>query len=375
MNEEVRIDLNIKENLGWIYFILPYLSPIKNKVGLILSILFGCSKCKLKLKNGGEVTFSKSKFQTMMSLLGALTFCTSYKIDEKENLEIILDMKNKFHVNLNKLSFEDENILELLFDAVRFGADFVTNNNSAIIRDKQFRIFEKNGRKVIETKNGIKFYIDSIHAGNTIVETFVNKIHLIDSNTNWNNKIVVDVGAECGDTALFYGSLGATVYAFEPIKAHFDAMKQNLGLNPDISHRIIPINIAIGKDEMLRFYQSPSAKIGESASFVYNTYGNKAKITTVKGLTLEKALKEYKIDHVDLLKMDCKGCEFFLNDESLEKVDSLKIEYNTKVGNYKLEDLISLLKNGNFDYVLYKHMASDRLSNKNRGTVFAKKSI
>ena len=41
------------------------------------------------------------------------------------------------------------------------------------------------------------------------------------------------------------------MYSFEPIKAHNDAMIQNISLNPDLSKNIIAVNAAMGKDETL----------------------------------------------------------------------------------------------------------------------------
>ena len=203
-------------------------------------------------------------------------------------------------INLINQSYEEENLIELLFKASKKGANFITNESGNTLREKEIRIYEKNGKKFVETSNEIKFFMDSIHPGNTIVETFVNKIHFINSDINWNGKIVIDVGAECGDTPLYYASLGATVYAFEPIKEHYDAMIRNLSLNPDIAKNVIPINAAIGKDEILTFYHSGSSDIGVSASFVYNLHGKNAKTTEVKGYSVESAIEEFKINRVEI---------------------------------------------------------------------------
>ena len=97
----------------------------------------------------------------------------------------------------------------------KYGANFITNDifkNS--IREQTFKISSSNNRKIITTSNGINFFLDSIHPGNTIFETFIKKIHLINSKINWNDKIVVDVGAECGDTPLYFASMGAKSICF-----------------------------------------------------------------------------------------------------------------------------------------------------------------
>ena len=48
----------------------------------------------------------------------------------------------------------------------------------------------KNNKKIIMTSNGIKFFLDSIHPSNTIIETFVREIHSINPIIDWNNKII-----------------------------------------------------------------------------------------------------------------------------------------------------------------------------------------
>ena len=169
------------------------------------------------------------------------------------------------------------------------------------------------------------------------------------------DKIVFDVGANVGDTALFYANEGAKVYSFEPIKAHYDAMIQNISLNPDLSKNIIAVNAAMGKDETLKFFQDSEADISYSASFVYNHHGKNAKIVEVQGYSLDTIISKYEISKVDLLKMDCKGCEFFLSNNNLDKVSALKIEYGAYDNSHKLEDLIETLKSNGFNYAIYQH--------------------
>jgi FkbM family methyltransferase len=372
--------MNLIENLGLIYYLLPFIFVAKNKLGLTLSVLFGSKNYRIKLKDNSVVRFASSQFDTMLSFLAILTYATSYSITSDRKLEVSFDMmKNKFTIPLDNLTIEDENLLLTLFGGLRHGADFITENevsNQRRYRDKTFRITKKDGKQIIETSNGIKFYMDSIHPGNTIVEAFVQDIHLVNSKDDWNGKIVLDVGAECGDTPLYYASKGATVYAFEPMKAHFDAMMRNLSLNPELSKRITPINAAIGKDGTLKFYHSDRADIAETSSFVYNAHGEDVKVFEVKGYSIRTAIKEFNIDHVDLLKMDCKGCEFFLTEDDLRNVNKIKIEYEAfpYVG-HSLENLLKVIKNMNFDYVLYRiNPNRDKFSNKDSGHLYGEKT-
>jgi len=352
--------------------VIPYVSLLKNKYRFLMSLFFGSSRLEVILKNGTTLNFNSSQFNTLLYLLGIISFSTSYSKKSEDFLEVTFDTQNKFIISLKNQSREDQNLLELLFFATKFGATLITEKDIDLkdFRDKTFRIIEKDKKKIIETSEGIRFYIDSIHTGNTIIETFVNKIHLINSHIDWKNKLIIDVGSECGDTPLYYANLGAKVFAIEPIKEHYDAMIRNLSLNPTLAKNITPINAAIGKDGILKFHQSTESEIAGCASFVYDLQGENQKITEVKGYSLESFFKKYEISEVDLLKMDCKGCEFFLNEKALEKVKRIKIEYLAMDSSHKLKDLLDTLEKMKFKYMIYRIDPFDNTSNKISGNIY-----
>ena len=60
---------------------------VENKFGLILSILFGSSKYKIKISSVPTLYFESHEFTLMMSVLGILTFSTSYSFKNK-NLDM-----------------------------------------------------------------------------------------------------------------------------------------------------------------------------------------------------------------------------------------------------------------------------------------------
>jgi FkbM family methyltransferase len=374
-----RKNLILKHNLGLVYFILPFISVVENKVSFICSILFGKSEYKIKIKNT-IIKIPKTKFDALRDLLACLTYSISYSLDSLGNLEISLDENSRFRIALKELSFEDANLLNILNDGSRHCANFLNDFSFTDIRKQTYRIISENDKKIIITSNGVRFFLDSMHAGNTIIETFVREIHSINPKINWNDKIVVDVGAECGDTPLYFASMGAKVFAFEPLKKHFEFFKKNMSLNPTLSEKIVPINAAIGKDEQLKFYVSDDNESGTlGASFVSNnqTDGN-YKIELVDGYKLETARKKFGINHIDLLKMDCKECEFYLTDEDIKNIDRIKLEYSissSRYGNekYKLDDLLDLLKRNGFKCSIFRNGDTNRLSNRIAGNIYATK--
>lgn len=370
--------MNLGKNIGFLYYLSPFLtshSIVENKLSLILAILFGFKKITIKLKSLPKLSFDTHDFTLMYHFVGSLTFSASYKQLNENSAQLSFDLNNSFVIPLTNFSKEDKNLIETLFLCVRAGADFITDNNKDIskYRKKTLKIFVDEGKKIIETFSGVKFYLDSINAGNTIMECFIDDIHAITDSDDWSNKIVVDVGAECGDTPLYYASKGAKVYAFEPIKPNFDAMLRNMSLNPNLSANIIPINAAVGKDGKLNFFQAPDTpNIG--SSFTYNRYGENALQSLVDGISFSKILEAYKIKKIDLLKMDCKGCEMYLNASFLEHVDEIKIEYVAQFTSHKFEDIKKLLEDSGFVCMVYRNSQFARLSNRLNGHIYGKKT-
>ena len=370
--------VSLRQKLALIYHIIPFLfspSPIKNRFSFIFSILTSRPNYNVKFKNDMILQFKSSQFEVVFSIIYIIKLSTSYSINSKGVIEFSFDHQNKFSIPISNLSHEDENLLELFCKGSIHGANFITENKMGDldIRDKTIKIIQKDGKKIVETSTGIKFYLDSIHPEVTIVETFVSNIHMINSHYKWSNKVVVDAGAECGDTPLYYANMGAKIFAFEPIKAHFDAMMRNISLNPELSERIIPINAAIGKDGPLKFYQSNQGDLAGGASFVYNVHRENVKISDVTGYSLESAFKEFNINHVDLLKMDCKGCEFLLTENALKNVDMVKIEFLSFDNSHKLKDLLKILENAGFKYMIYKINPRQMVSNNVFGHIYGKK--
>lgn len=349
--------MGLVNNFGILWYLLPFFksSLIKNKFDLAFSILFGFKIYKLKINNL-TIPFPSSKFSNLLHFLGVLSYAFSYTIKNNSMIELSFDPKNIITIPTKNLSYEDENLLELLFLGTKYGVNFIIGekNDNENLRDKTIQIYENNGRKIIKVFNGVQFYLDSVHPSVSIIETFIRKIHMINLDDDFTDKIVLDIGAECGDTALYYASLNATVYSFEPIKSNYDDMIENIGLNPQLSKKIIPINAAIGEDKILKFYQDPNTpNIG--ASFAYNIRGNNAIVSEIQGYSLETALEKFQIEHVDLMKTDCKNCEFYFNKNSLSNIDRVKIEVaNISNSEKNVDDMLSILKKSGFECVVYK---------------------
>ena len=93
-----------KENLGLVYFVLPFISVVENKVSLICSILFGKSEYKIKIKNT-IIEIPRTKFNSLRALLACLTYAISYSLDSSGNLEISFDENSKFRISIFCITF------------------------------------------------------------------------------------------------------------------------------------------------------------------------------------------------------------------------------------------------------------------------------
>lgn len=108
-------------------------------------------------------------------------------------------------------------------------------------------------------------------------------------------KVVIDVGAAIGDTALFFKRCGAkTIYSYEPDELRARIAEKNIEMN-GMSHSIV-------------------------------MYNKKATVEELKKLMMT-------INDLIFLKVDCEGCEYDLIpnlDMSKSKVANVVMEYHRK---------------------------------------------
>ena len=169
--------------------------------------------------------------------------------------------------------------------------------------------------RIITTPTGIRFHLPSID-GLVLAETYLYDIHFCGADLH--GKTVVDVGANVGDTALYFAERGAEVLAFEPDPMNFQGLLANLELNPSLRPRVHPFPFAVGTDGEVAFHVGLGGGSG-----MYESAGT---VRSVKSVSLETLLKGR--DRVYLLKSDCKGAEYELaRQPAMRRFDHLAIEY------------------------------------------------
>jgi len=190
-----------------------------------------------------------------------------------------------------------------------------------------------------------------------ISETWLYDIHFLGFDLNgW---LIVDVGAYIGDTPLYYAKRGALVVAVEPLPSNYEVMLWNLELNPDLKHRVIPVNAAIsGRDGFVEFSYSKPMDGGAS---IYGGGRFKVRVRSMRLSTLIREVTGMGLDlgkfRVRVLKMDCKGCEYDVINEVdvLRLFDIVKIEYSGHLRGKTYHELKSVLEKLGFTCRVWAH--------------------
>lgn len=160
-------------------------------------------------------------------------------------------------------------------------------------------------------------------------QVFLDKEYGIDSAVA--PKVIVDAGANCGLTSVFYSSLfpEATILAIEPEKENFGLLLKNISGHKNI----IPIQAALWNHTGSVMIHDP----GEGAwSFRAQAQADGDPVgagETIRAVTIESIMDEYGIDRINLLKMDIEGSEKEVLEHSaswIERVDTLVVELHER---------------------------------------------
>jgi FkbM family methyltransferase len=123
-------------------------------------------------------------------------------------------------------------------------------------------------------------------------------------------KVVLDVGANIGDSSIYFALRGAAkVIALEPFPHNYEMAKKNIALNYFTDK--ISVILAGCSHNAGYITISDVAKSGIE-SHTHDDAGYKStQRVNVPSVTLQNILKEYDIeDRETILKMDCEGCEY-----------------------------------------------------------------
>jgi len=170
--------------------------------------------------------------------------------------------------------------------------------------------------------------------------------------------LILDIGANIGFFSVLMGRLypEATIFAFEPVEMNFAALNYNLGRNG--VKNVIPFNFGVSDKTGIQRIQSihfwnpgGSTLDNQQENWGYDTF-------YVQTKSLKDTMQMLKLGNrsIDLLKLDCEGCEYFALDfadaftrDLLTRVKRLSGEvHKRKVGTtFSAQNFTDILKSIN----------------------------
>ncbi len=155
---------------------------------------------------------------------------------------------------------------------------------------------------------------------------------------------LVDIGANVGDTAIYFANKGYNVFAFEPLPHICEIAKKNIELNPSIKEKITFINKAVSCKKGTLTINFNEGNTGGASQFT-----KASQQIDVDTVTIEDVIKEYDIKP-HILKIDCEGCEVnIIQYSDLSMFNQIIMEYPTNVTGVDENILIDALENQGFE--------------------------
>lgn len=163
---------------------------------------------------------------------------------------------------------------------------------------------------------------------------------------NWT---VVDIGAGFGDFSVLAGreAPNGQVLAFEPFPDSFQLLEENLRRNRVSNVEAVRAAVTAEKrDVRLDFSTFEPLQVSSNKSGVANG------AETVPSVTLTEVVERTPDHRIDLLKLDCEGCEYEVLMESpsttIDRVDRVVMEYHELGGDQTYKTLVALLTSRGF---------------------------
>lgn len=137
--------------------------------------------------------------------------------------------------------------------------------------------------------------------------------------------VIVDAGANVGITAIFYAKKfpKARIFAIEAERSNFELMLKNVRPYPNI----IPIHAALWGSEGY-------ISIGDPLPGAFGNWGFtvSSRPGDVRAITIGSLMRDFSVDHIDLLKIDIEGSEkeVFEACDWQDRLDSIVIELHDR---------------------------------------------
>ncbi len=163
---------------------------------------------------------------------------------------------------------------------------------------------------------------DASWMSTALVEQFVQEVY---SFLNVNGKVVLDVGANIGDSAIYCVLNGAQkVIAIEPYPRLFELAKENIRLNA-CADKVFLLNAGVSEADG-QIMVDPLAGNAQS-----DLVGGKSGLD-IPLYPLDSIIEMFDLGSDAVLKVDCEGCEYGIvlstRTETLRRFERIQIEYH-----------------------------------------------
>ena len=167
-------------------------------------------------------------------------------------------------------------------------------------------------------RDGINYKVDLTEGIDFSIFLFGNFQRYITQNRFFSlpdDAIVFDIGANIGSMAFKFAQLAqkGCVYAFEPTNYAFNKFKINLALNPELSRRIVPLQLFVSDHSEIKhkIKAYSSWRIDGKYTDAHPLHGGIIKpAESVSAVTIDDFCKEREIPRIDLIKIDTDGFEY-----------------------------------------------------------------
>jgi FkbM family methyltransferase len=164
---------------------------------------------------------------------------------------------------------------------------------------------------------------------------------------------VLDIGANVGSHTLPLARLvdsSGRVVAFEPTAFAFGKLVANIALNPELSHRIIPIQAMLVADSQARLEPAlfSSWPLENSGDLHEEHKGRLMDTSGASVVTIDDTVDRLKLSRVDFLKIDVDGYEYEVLKGSLRTLKFYKPSIMMEFAPYLIKfeefcDMVELL--------------------------------
>jgi len=173
-------------------------------------------------------------------------------------------------------------------------------------------------------KNPIPF--DSLFIPYIYKEIYFDGVYVDIFNTK-KDMVVIDVGANIGIVTDYMRRYSKNVYAIEPSKEHFEALKKNKEFNKWDNVELFNLALA-DKDGEMTLNLNESNRTCHSLTNDYGQGGEK-----VKTMAFDTFFRENKIKKVDFIKFDVEGAEDMILrsigfKRVVDKISAIEVEFH-----------------------------------------------